>query len=103
MSSLAALRELPQLAALGDEALGALESCAHWLWLQPGEVAVRQGETGSDCYFVARGQVELVLEGDIPTRLALLGPGEFFGELAALTGEPAPATATARETSCRIA
>lgn len=99
MSSLAALRELPQLAALGDESLGALESCAHWLWLQPGEVAVRQGETGTDFYFLARGEVELILEGDIPTRLALLGPGEFFGELPALTGEPAPATAIARETS----
>jgi predicted acylesterase/phospholipase RssA/CRP-like cAMP-binding protein len=97
--TLAALRELPHLASMDDEALVQLEAHCQWHWHQPGEAIVRQGEPGTDFYMVVRGQVELMLEGEIPTRLALLGPGEFFGESAALSGEPAPATVIARETS----
>ncbi|HEY3367688.1 MAG TPA: patatin-like phospholipase family protein [Symbiobacteriaceae bacterium] len=95
--TLAALRELPLLAPLSDSELDMLHGQYDWAWYQPGEVMVRQGQAAGDFCIVAEGAVELLLEGDMPTRLNLLGPGDFFGELPALTGEPAPATAVARE------
>jgi NTE family protein len=94
--TLAAFRELPLLASLTDGDLGVLEEHAAWVWQQPGDVIVRQGEACSDLWLVVRGEAEVLLEGDIPTRLALLGPGDSFGELAALRGGPAPATLTSR-------
>ena len=50
---------------------------------RPGEAIVRQGETG-DCMFVLQsGRVEVVKERNgIEVRLAELGTGEFFGEMA---------------------
>jgi CRP-like cAMP-binding protein len=50
---------------------------------QSGEVIVRQGETGDCMYVIEEGQVEVVEqteEGEL--RLAVLGEGEFFGEMA---------------------
>lgn len=97
--TLTALRHLPLLAPLSNEDLALLESHGHWRWFQPGEPVVRQGEPSPVFWIVTQGRVEVLLEGDLPTRLGLLGPGDFFGELPALTGEPAPATVMAREVS----
>src|SRR5512139_1426694 len=50
---------------------------------QPVEIIVRQGETGDCMYFVQSGKVEVIKEsGGREVRLAELGPGEFFGEMA---------------------
>ena len=58
---------------------------------QPGEIIVRRGELGHSMYFIAAGQVEL----DRPKHpRAIVGEGDFFGELAAL--KPVRRTATAR-------
>ncbi|MFZ5816575.1 MAG: patatin-like phospholipase family protein [Bacillota bacterium] len=92
-----ALRQLPLLIPLDDQALAALEAHSQWAWYQPGDRVVSQGEHCHDFFLIARGQVEAVLEGEIPTRLGLYGPGEFFGEFSAVTGEPASATIVARE------
>jgi CRP-like cAMP-binding protein len=62
-----------------------------------GEVIFLQGEPGTCLYLVAAGQVKIALtsaEGD-EVELARLGPGEFFGELALLDGEPRSADAIA--------
>ena len=56
-----------------------------------GSVIVRRGETGDCMYFVAAGEVEILLAPQ-PIRL---GPGEFFGEIALLTGGPRTATVVA--------
>lgn len=93
------LRQLPLLADMTEDDLGLLQGHCEWLWLQPGETIVRQGQPALDFYIIARGQVEMALEGDVRTRLALLGAGDFFGELSALTNEPAPATVVATETT----
>ncbi len=45
-------------------------------------VVVRKGRPGDCMYFVASGEVEVVIEPD-PVRL---GPGSFFGEMALLAG-----------------
>ena len=95
--TLTTLRQVPLLSPMSEGDLAALRGQSDWAWFQPGEVVVRQGQAVADFFLVATGQVELVLEGDVRTQLGLLGPGDFFGELSALTGDPAPATAIARD------
>jgi small-conductance mechanosensitive channel len=62
------------------------------LLFAPDEVILEAGHTGRAFYIVRRGEV-LVLDGDV--ELARLGKGEFFGEMALLTGQPRRATVRA--------
>ncbi len=50
----------------------------------PNDPIIRKGERGDAVYFIASGAVEVIL----PTRRVRLGSGEFFGELALLSGRP---------------
>jgi small-conductance mechanosensitive channel/CRP-like cAMP-binding protein len=64
-----------------------------------GEVVIRQGEPGRSLFVVDQGSVRVGLDGG--GSLATLGPGDFFGEMSLLTGEPRQATCVAeRETTC---
>jgi voltage-gated potassium channel len=54
-------------------------------------VIVRRGERGDCMYFIASGEVEVRLRPEA----VRLGPGEFFGEIALLTGGPRNATIAA--------
>jgi voltage-gated potassium channel len=56
-----------------------------------GAVIVRRGEPGDCMYFVVEGEVEIQL----PEQGLYLGPGQFFGELALLTGAPRNASVVA--------
>ena len=56
-------------------------------------VIVRRGERGDCMYFIASGEVEVRLR---PATVRL-GPGEFFGEIALLTGGPRNATIVATQ------
>jgi small-conductance mechanosensitive channel/CRP-like cAMP-binding protein len=57
------------------------------------ELVVRQGEEGGDWFIILSGEVSVEIEqGPEPLRVALLGPGEFFGEMSLMTGEPRAAT-----------
>ncbi len=58
---------------------------------QPGEVVVRAGDAAHSMYFIAAGEVEIVLKKE---RLRL-GIGQFFGEVAVLRRARRSATATA--------
>ncbi len=58
----------------------------------PARAAImRRGEPGDCMYFIASGEVEVRLRPGA----VRLGPGEFFGEIALLTGEPRNATVVA--------
>jgi voltage-gated potassium channel len=56
-----------------------------------GAVIVRRGERGDCMYFVASGEVVI----RVSPESIRLGPGDFFGELALLTGDPRNATVVA--------
>ena len=51
----------------------------------PGEVIIREGDVGEEFFLISDGEVQIERQGH---EIARLGSGEFFGELALLTGEP---------------
>jgi len=51
----------------------------------PNHVIARQNEIGTGFFVVMDGQVRVIRDG---RRLAELGPGDFFGELSVLDGQP---------------
>ncbi len=57
-------------------------------------VIARQGEIGTGFFLVVDGAVRVVRDGD---ELAILRPGEFFGELSVLDGLPRVAQVVATE------
>jgi CRP/FNR family transcriptional regulator, cyclic AMP receptor protein len=62
-----------------------------------GEVLFEEGQPGHDMYIVTAGEVELRRQvGDSERVLAVLSTGEFFGEMAILSGRPRSATAIVR-------
>lgn len=62
-----------------------------------GEVIVRQGESGDTMYVVLEGQVEVVLTQTTVTRqLAVLGEGDFFGEMEIFDSSARSATVRAK-------
>ena len=64
--------------------------------LQPGDAAVREGETGRDMYFVLEGAMMPIRSH---VQLQPLRPGTGFGSLGLLTGKPRAATVVAKEPS----
>lgn len=62
---------------------------------EAGTVLFREGEKGEKMYVIRSGRVciwKLIQESEVT--LAVLGPGEFFGEMALLEGLPRSASAT---------
>ncbi|MGO0062552.1 peptidase domain-containing ABC transporter [Brevibacillus fluminis] len=64
---------------------------------EPGMCLVREGEAGDAFYIVKEGSA-LVEKGPEAAVVNRLYPGDFFGELALLTGEPRKATIRAADT-----
>lgn len=64
-----------------------------------GENIVAQGKKSKGLYVIDQGRVAVSvrLPGDVPKRIALLGPLDFFGETAFLDGGPATANVIALE------
>ncbi len=64
-----------------------------------GDIIVREGDPGVSLFLIESGTVEVQTTDPAGrlVRLAELGPGEFFGEVAVLTGRPRTATIVARD------
>ncbi len=63
-----------------------------------GTFIVRQGQVGTGLYIILSGQARVVRGSE---DLALLGPGDFFGELAVIDQQPRMASVQAEtDTSC---
>ena len=71
--------------------------------LEEDDFIFREGEIGTDMYIIQSGQVEILKlqANDEERQLAILGQGDFFGEMSIL--EDLPRTASARALSkCRL-
>jgi putative ABC transport system ATP-binding protein len=64
----------------------------HFEVYPPGEVIIRQGDSGDKFYLIRRGEVRVIKDGK---QQLGLGKGEFFGDRALVTGEPRNATVQA--------
>lgn len=72
--------------------------------LSPGETVFDEGDPGDQLYVIQSGEVELVRETASNQRVvARLGPGDFFGELGVVLGEPRNSRAVAVNTTRLIA
>ena len=90
-----AIGSVPLLVALSSEQRRAIALGSQDILLAPGQVLFRQGDHGDSFYVIRRGTVDVLLEpagGGLPHKLATLGPGDFFGEMSALVGQPRSAT-----------
>lgn len=91
------VRQAPLFAALDAEAASALKSTMTTVELGRGEILFHEGDPGDRLYVIVDGKVKLGrASGDgRENLLAVLGPGEMFGELSLFDPGPRNATATA--------
>src|SRR5438067_2237138 len=93
------LEGIPLLAGLPTADLTALAAALTHQRFARDEIVLMQGDKHGDLYIVERGSVRVVLTSPDGREvvLALLGPGEFFGELSLLDGLPGSAEVIAQE------
>jgi CRP/FNR family cyclic AMP-dependent transcriptional regulator len=84
-----ALQSIPLLAGLPHGDLERLAKKVREERHALGAELIKEGTSGSSVYLIVSGQCEVRRAGG---RIALLGPGQFFGELSII--HPAPRTAT---------
>ncbi len=100
------LTDLPFFRGGDTEALAQVAAAARWRMVEPGQTVVDEEEPSTDIFFVASGAVRVQLRAASGREVLLneFGPGEFFGELAAIDGAPRAAnvTAVARSRLCII-
>lgn len=80
-------RERERIAAIVDESEA-----------EPGRVLTEEGRRGREFFVIVEGTATVSIGG---RRIATLGPGDFFGEMAVLDQAPRVATVTA-ETAMRL-
>jgi CRP/FNR family transcriptional regulator len=91
------LANTPLFAALDDEAAAALRSCMNEVKVARGRTLFNEGDPGDRLYVVTEGKIKLgrTAADGRENLLAILGPGEMFGELSLFDPGPRTATATA--------
>ncbi len=82
----AAVRALPLFAALTPLQIREILIHAELHRKNPGEVVIARGEYANSVYSVLAGEAGLQPDPDNPQELVRLGAGQFFGELALLSG-----------------
>ena len=75
-----------------DDELSRIAGLAHAQEAEPGTELCVEGEPGDDFFVIVDGTAEAKVDGD---RIAELGPGQFFGEMALIDGGHRLATVVA--------
>jgi cAMP-dependent protein kinase regulator len=91
-----ALRAVPLFRYLPDESMQQLIESTTLVGAPPGSILIEEGEVGDAFYVIIYGNLRV--SHDVAGRhlnLALLQPGDFFGEWSLLTGAPRAATVSA--------
>ncbi|MBI3964895.1 MAG: cyclic nucleotide-binding domain-containing protein [Chloroflexi bacterium] len=90
------LKTVDIFSGLGDEELSQISELIRPKVYQPGQVICHQGDEGDALYILEDGRVKISTtdRGGNEKILAYIGPGQFAGEMALLTGQPRSATLT---------
>jgi CRP-like cAMP-binding protein len=86
------LSQVPLFSALSRKELGLVARRVEDVSVPAGKVLVSEGETGQQFFVIMSGTAKLSRRG---RKIATLGPGASFGELALLDKHPRNATAVA--------
>jgi len=91
------VRRAPLFAALDDEAGQALLAEMDTTRMERGDVLFREGDPGDSLYVIGEGKIKLgrTSADGRENLVAILGPGEMFGELSLFDPGPRTMTATA--------
>ena len=93
------LRRLPLFARLSPEELAGLAARLRPRSYKRADVIFRKDDPGTHLYLVLEGAVKIALPGEFGQEalVAIMRPGDFFGELALFDRSPRSATAVALE------
>ncbi len=91
------VRQAPLFATLDDADVEALRSTMSTTHLERGEILFREGQRGDRLYVITYGKIKLgrTSSDGRENLMAVLGPGEMFGELSLFDPGPRTLTATA--------
>jgi CRP-like cAMP-binding protein len=99
------LREVGLFGGISDESLALLADELPQVRAEPGKTVVSEGDTSTDMFIVVTGELEVVKRAMDGTtvRVAMLGPGDWFGEMAILDVQPRSASVRALAPSLLLA
>lgn len=91
------LRQVPFFRSLTDDEVHRLDTQCFWRRYEGKQQILGRGEGGTDVFFVISGVVRALIRasGGREVILGDVGAGEFFGELAAIDGQPRSASVVA--------
>jgi CRP/FNR family transcriptional regulator, cyclic AMP receptor protein len=91
------LTDVPIFAGLNEMALETFLGQARQIVVPAGDVIAREGESNDYMFVIQAGEVSVVknIDSQNPVTLAVLGPGQSFGEMCVLESQPRSASAKA--------
>ena len=87
------LRKVPLFSGLDNRELEQIANSMRERRVAAGDVVLEQGAGGAGFFVVDEGEADVTVDG---SSVGTVGPGDYFGEIALLTGSDRTATVTAR-------